>query len=125
MRRAVFRSCHMIAPAAQNGSMDACLHFDNAFLRELPGDAEAGPRLRQVHGALWSQVRPEPVAAPRLLAHSRELAAVLGFSQADVASAEFARVFGGNALLPGMPPFAANYGGHQLDRKSTRLNSSH
>ena len=97
------------------------LRFDNAFLRELPGDPEAGPRLRQVEGALWSSVEPAPVAAPRLLAHSREMAARIGFSEEEVASPEFARVFGGNALLPGMQPFAANYGGHQFGHWAGQL----
>lgn len=98
------------------------LHLDNAFLRELPGDPEAGPGLRQVHGALWSRVDPEPVAAaPRLLAYSREMAQRLGFSVEDVAAPEFAAVFGGNALLPGMAPYAANYGGHQFGHWAGQL----
>src|SRR3546814_14757550 len=88
------------------------LRFDNAFLRELPGDPDAGPGIRQVHGALWSRVDPEPVALPRLLAHSQEIAEQLAFDAQTVASPEFAAVFAGNALLPGMAPFAANYGGH-------------
>ena len=33
-------------------------HFDNAFVRDLPGDPESGSRLRQVEGALWSARRP-------------------------------------------------------------------
>ncbi|QEE24296.1 YdiU family protein [Rhodanobacter glycinis] len=90
------------------------LRFDNAYLRELPGDPETGPRLRQVAGALYSRVEPTPVAAPRVLAHSAEMASALGFSEADVASETFAQVFGGNALLDGMQPWAANYGGHQF-----------
>ena len=90
------------------------LRFDNAFLRELPGDPETGPRLRQVEGALYSRIEPTPVAAPRVIAHSAEMAAVLGFGAADVASDDFARVFGGNALMEGMQPWAANYGGHQF-----------
>jgi uncharacterized protein YdiU (UPF0061 family) len=95
--------------------------FDNAFLRALPGDPEPRNFVRQVQGALWSQVAPEPVAAPRLLAHSREMAAELGFSDSDVASPEFARVFAGNALLPGMQPFATNYGGHQFGHWAGQL----
>src|SRR5690625_3496118 len=90
------------------------LEFDNAFLRELPGDPEEGPRLRQVQDAAWSRVAPTPVRAPRLVAHSPEMADALGFSEADVASPEFVAVFAGNALLPGMDPYAANYGGHQF-----------
>jgi len=97
------------------------LHFDNAFLRELPGDPDTAPGVRQVHGALWSRVDPAPVAAPRLLAHSREVAQRLGFDAAAVASPEFAAVFGGNALLPGMAPFAANYGGHQFGHWAGQL----
>ncbi|MCD9028470.1 YdiU family protein [Luteimonas sp. BDR2-5] len=88
--------------------------FDNRFVRELPGDAETGPRRRQVEGALWSAVAPTPVAAPQLIAHSAEMAGALGFDAAAVASPAFAEVFGGNALLPGMQPFATNYGGHQF-----------
>src|SRR5690554_855377 len=97
------------------------LHFDNAFLRELPGDPDTGPGVRQVHGARWSRVDPEPVAAPRLLAHSEEVAARLGFDAQAVASPEFAAVFGGNALLPGMAPSAANYGGHQFGHWAGQL----
>ena len=97
------------------------LDFDNAFVRELPGDPESGPRVRQVEGALWSAVEPTPVAAPGVLAWSAEMASRLGFDAADVASAQFARVFGGNELLPGMQPFAANYGGHQFGHWAGQL----
>jgi len=97
------------------------LQFDNAFLRGLPGDPEAGSRVRQVHGALWSRVNPTPVAAPRLLAYSREMAAELGISDEELASSEFAQVFGGNALLEGMQPYAANYGGHQFGHWAGQL----
>ena len=88
--------------------------FDNTFLRELPGDPEQGPRLRQVEGALYSQVAPTPVRAPQVLAWSAEMAATLGLSAADIDSPAFAQVFGGNALLEGMQPWASNYGGHQF-----------
>jgi uncharacterized protein YdiU (UPF0061 family) len=97
------------------------LPFDNAFVRELPGDPVSGPGVRQVHGALWSTVMPEPVIAPRLVAWSREMADRLGFSEDDVLSPEFAQVFGGNALWPGMQPFAANYGGHQFGHWAGQL----
>lgn len=97
------------------------LLFDNAFVRELPGDPESGARVRQVLGALWSAVAPEPVAHPRLLAHSREMAEALGLSDELVASEEFALVFGGNALWEGMQPFAANYGGHQFGHWAGQL----
>jgi len=95
--------------------------FDNAFVRDMPGDVEHGPRLRQVEGALYSPVDPTPVAAPRALAYSAEMAAVLGFSEADIETPEFAQVFGGNVLLDGMQPYAANYGGHQFGQWAGQL----
>jgi serine/tyrosine/threonine adenylyltransferase len=97
------------------------LHFDNVFVRDLSGDPEQGARLRQVEGALYSRVEPSPVTAPRLLAHSAEMAATLGFSEAEVATPEFAQLFGGNALLDGMQPYAANYGGHQFGNWAGQL----
>src|SRR4249920_1057587 len=99
----------------------ASLRFDNRFVRELPADPHVGPQRRQVHGALYSLVNPEPVAAPRLIAHSREMAGRLGISAADIVSPEFARVFAGNALLEGMQPYAANYGGHQFGHWAGQL----
>jgi len=101
--------------------MEFDFDFDNAFVRELPGDPETGPRVRQVEGAAWSAVEPTPVADPTVLAWSAEVAARLGLDADDVGSAQFARVFGGNELLPGMQPFAANYGGHQFGHWAGQL----
>ena len=97
------------------------LRFDNSFVRVLPADPQTGTRRRQVHGALFSFVEPTPVAAPRLLAHSSEVAQMLGIAEADVRSAEFAEVFSGNRLLEGMQPYAANYGGHQFGNWAGQL----
>ena len=97
------------------------LHFDNAFVRELPGDPERGIGLRQVEGALYSLVAPTAVATPRVLAYSAETAALLGFDATAVATPQFAQVFAGNALLDGMQPYAANYGGHQFGNWAGQL----
>jgi uncharacterized protein YdiU (UPF0061 family) len=97
------------------------MHFANRFVRSLPADPVAENRRRQVHGALHSRVQPTPVAAPRLLAWSREVAALLGLSEEYVRSQRFADVFGGNALEEGMEPFAANYGGHQFGNWAGQL----
>ncbi len=97
------------------------LRFDNAFVRSLRADAETGPRLRQVHGAHYSRVDPTAVIAPRLVAHSCEVADLLGIDERSIASPAFAEVFGGNALLDGMEPFAANYGGHQFGHWAGQL----
>ncbi|MBA3890529.1 MAG: YdiU family protein [Gemmatimonadaceae bacterium] len=97
------------------------LRFDNRFIRDLPGDPSADDVPRQVQGACWSAVHPTPVATPRLLAHSREVARLVGLSEADVQAAWFPRVFGGNELLPGMQPYAACYGGHQFGNWAGQL----
>ncbi|WP_217538356.1 YdiU family protein [Stenotrophomonas sp. GbtcB23] len=97
------------------------LRFDNRFIRDLPGDDETGPRVREVRGAAWSAVMPTPVAAPTLLAYSPELAERLGLGRDLLDSPDFARVFGGNALYDGMQPWAANYGGHQFGHWAGQL----
>jgi len=97
------------------------LRFDNTFIRELPADLETGPRQRQVRCALFSHVNPTPVAAPRLVAHSSEVAALLGISAESINTADFAQVFAGNEPIEGMQPFAANYGGHQFGHWAGQL----
>ena len=97
------------------------LRFDNRFVRELPGDPDTSNRRRQVLGANWSAVEPTPVAAPTLLAHSHEVAALVGFTDEQVHAPAFAQVFGGNALYAGMQPYAACYGGHQFGNWAGQL----
>lgn len=97
------------------------LTFDNRFVADLPADLQVGPGIREVRGAVYSRVDPTPVASPEVLAWSRETAALLDMDQADVESPDFAKVFGGNALLEGMQPFAANYGGHQFGHWAGQL----
>ncbi|NWG88065.1 MAG: YdiU family protein, partial [Hydrogenophilaceae bacterium] len=97
------------------------LKFDNRFVADLPGDPEEGARRRQVHGACWSRVLPTPVAKPQLLAHSPEVAALLGIAEAEIATPEFAEVFAGNRLIEGMAPYAACYGGHQFGNWAGQL----
>lgn len=90
------------------------LVFDNRFLRELPGDADRRNEPRQVHGACWSPVDPTPVAAPRLIAYSREVAAALDLNDDLLSRPELVAALAGNALLPGMATYASCYGGHQF-----------
>ena len=99
----------------------AAPRFDNRLLAELPGDAETGPRRREVRAALWSRVAPEPVRAPQLLAFSHEVAESLGLDEAALRSDALRDVLAGNALLPGMDPFASNYGGHQFGHWAGQL----
>lgn len=97
------------------------LRFDNRFIDELPGDPDLRNRRRQVVGAAWSSVLPTPVRAPQLLAVAPDVAEQLGFTPDHTASPEFAAVFGGNALLEGMQPWAACYGGHQFGHWAGQL----
>ncbi|HTB57747.1 MAG TPA: YdiU family protein [Polyangia bacterium] len=94
------------------------LRFDNSFVRELPGEAETLRAVRGVRGACFSPIAPVPVGAPRLVAWSAEVARLLDLPEAACASDAFVQVFSqvlaGNALLPGMEPYAACYGGHQF-----------
>ncbi len=97
------------------------LNFDNRFRRELPGDPLLDTHSREVRNALWSTTVPTPVVVPRLLAHSADVAAAIGFSDDDIASARFAEVFAGNALFDGMQPIATRYGGHQFGHWAGQL----
>ena len=99
----------------------AALTFDNRFVRDLPGDPNPGAERRQVFGACWSAVTPTPVTAPRTIAVARDVATHIGFSDDDTGRPGFAQVFGGNALLDGMAPYAACYGGHQFGNWAGQL----
>ncbi|MCK5942973.1 MAG: YdiU family protein, partial [Planctomycetes bacterium] len=95
--------------------------FHRRFLDALPGDPDTSPSAREVQGALWSRVQPTAVAAPRMLHWSRPLADELGLPAALLDGDEAARVLAGNALWPGMDPYAANYGGHQFGHWAGQL----
>lgn len=97
------------------------LQFDDRFVRELPADPRTDVRRRQVLGACHSAVMPTPVAAPRLLACTRDLAAELGIPPEVLEADDFAAVMGGNQLWPGMRPYAACYGGHQFGNWAGQL----
>ncbi|MFB0974738.1 MAG: protein adenylyltransferase SelO family protein, partial [Tolumonas sp.] len=97
------------------------LYFDNRFINELPGDPLTLNQPRQVSGALWSAVTPQPVSAPQLIAYSAEVAALLGVAADDLTQPDWLAALSGNALLPGMTSFATCYGGHQFGNWVPRL----
>lgn len=99
----------------------SALQFDNAYVRELPGDPDSSKRVRQVPGACYSLFEPTPVTQPQTVAFSREVAEQLDLSPNACESEQFARVFAGNELLPGMQPFAMCYGGHQFGNWAGQL----
>lgn len=93
--------------------------FDDRFVRTLPGDPEPENFVRQVRGAAWSKVRPSKVASPAVLAWVPEVASLLGLPAEP--DAEWTQVLAGNALLDGMTPYAACYGGHQFGNWAGQL----
>ncbi len=97
------------------------LVLDRGFVRELPGDTGAHLHPRQVHHAAWSAVTPTPVSAPSTLAVADDVAQLVGITPEEIQSDEFAQVFGGNQLVPGMAPFAMCYGGHQFGNWAGQL----
>lgn len=97
------------------------LTFDNRFTRELPADIHDVNARRQVYESCYSRVKPTPVRQPTLAGYSREVADILGLDPAAFESQHFADVFGGNALLDGMDPFAMCYGGHQFGNWAGQL----
>ncbi len=85
--------------------------WDNTFVGELPADPVLTNVPRQVRNAAYTRVAPTPVATPRLLAWSDDLATYLGIAHPE---GDGVQVLGGNKVLPGMQPYAARYGGHQF-----------
>jgi uncharacterized protein YdiU (UPF0061 family) len=91
----------------------AARHFDDRFQRSLPADASDINVSREVRAAAYSRVQPTAVSAPHLLAWSEDLAAELGIARPD-GDDDSVDILAGNALAPGMRPYAARYGGHQF-----------
>jgi uncharacterized protein YdiU (UPF0061 family) len=112
-----------LAPARRNRAPTPLieLSFENTFVRDLPGDPVSDNVPRQVRNACYTRVGPTPVAAPRLLAWSDDLAQALGISSPEGKTGSTAEVLGGNRVLPGMQPYAARYGGHQFGHWAGQL----
>ncbi len=96
------------------------LHFGTRFQRALPVDPDVSPWAREVRGAGWSRAAPTPVRAPRLLAWSDEVGALLGAERPE-ATGPGVEVLAGNRVPAGMEPFAACYGGHQFGQWAGQL----
>jgi uncharacterized protein YdiU (UPF0061 family) len=94
--------------------------FRDDFVCSLPGDTSRDRGSRLVTRACYSFVDPTPVANPKLLAWSKDLATTLGFDDPKDAD-EVAAVLTGNRLLSGMRPYSARYGGHQFGHWAGQL----
>lgn len=77
------------------------LAFDNTYAR-LPQ-------------AFYARLNPTPFSAPPNLIHANQVAAeLIDLDPEQLTRPEFAELFGGNALAPGMEPLAMLYSGHQF-----------
>src|ERR1700744_993970 len=76
------------------------LHFSNAF-------AGLGERF-------YEQRMPSGLDGARLVAVSPDAAALIDLRENELTRDEFVRIASGTAILRGMQPFAALYGGHQF-----------
>jgi serine/tyrosine/threonine adenylyltransferase len=94
--------------------------IDNQFTTNFAANALADGPTRQMPEA-FAWVTPTPVATPRLLAHSPQMAALLGLSDAQIHSEEFLQTFAGNRGLAGSRAWAYNYGGHQFGHWAGQL----
>jgi len=89
-----------VAIAAPAGKTLANLSFANSFA--ALGDAFSERR------------QPRGIPGARLVAFSTDAAALIGLRTDEARRPEFAALVSGNALLDGMEPVAALYGGHQF-----------
>ncbi|MFK7804223.1 MAG: YdiU family protein [Anaerolineae bacterium] len=100
---------------------DLNVKFDNRFADILPADPNPTKQPRQVFEAAYSRVLPTPVADPKLVAMSQEVADTLGLPAEFAQSDDFVQTFAGNKLLDGMDPYAMCYGGHQFGNWAGQL----
>ena len=96
------------------------VQFDDLLVRSLPADSETLNQPRQVRGAMYTATHPTAVSAPTLLAWSEDLAHELGL-QRPTHGDQSEAILAGNALAPGMRPYASRYGGHQFGNWAAQL----
>ena len=92
--------------------------FQNAFTKTFEGDDSGDRTPRQTPGKLYSKASPTPVAAPKLLGWSTDLAEKLEIkypSQTDV------EILAGNKVTSSMIPYASCYAGHQFGNWAGQL----
>ena len=97
------------------------LNIKDTFNTQLPADPILENTRRQVANACFSFVTPKQTSNPQLIHTSPEMATAIGLTQEDVSSADFLKVFTGNAMLPNTKPFAMCYGGHQFGNWAGQL----
>lgn len=98
------------------------LDFDNVALKKLPLDTSDAPGVRQVKGACFSLVKPQPLTKPRFVAVSHEALALLGLHGEEVMNDPLGPEYlSGSKVMPGSEPAAHCYCGHQFGQFAGQL----
>ncbi|KAI3370800.1 hypothetical protein L3Q82_007336 [Scortum barcoo] len=98
------------------------LDFDNVALRKLPLDPSEEPGVRQVKGACFSRVKPQPLTRPRFVAVSHGALALLGLDAEEVMKDPLGPEYlSGSRVMPGSEPAAHCYCGHQFGQFAGQL----
>lgn len=98
------------------------LRFDNQALKKLPVDPSEESGVRQVKGACFSRVKPQPLTRPRFVAVSPPALALLGLSGEEVLNDPLGPEYlSGSKVMPGSEPAAHCYCGHQFGQFAGQL----
>ncbi|KAM4573370.1 selenoprotein O1 [Odontesthes bonariensis] len=98
------------------------LDFDNVVLKKLPLDSSEEPGVRQVKGACFSLVKPQPLTKPRFVAVSHEALALLGLNGQEVVNDPLGPEYlSGSIIIPGSETAAHCYCGHQFGQFAGQL----
>lgn len=98
------------------------LEFDNVALKKLPLDPSEEPGVRQVKGACFSRVTPQPLTKPRFVAVSHQAQALLGMHGEEVMNDPLGPEYlSGSKIMPGSEPAAHCYCGHQFGQFAGQL----
>lgn len=104
----------------QPGTDRLNLHLKQQFTATHPGESNASGHPHEVLESMWSPVQPVAASEPRLIAHSAEMASLLGLNIAahpDLA----AQIFTGAESSDRSTPYAMRYGGHQFGNWAGQL----
>ncbi|KAL4006032.1 hypothetical protein ACER0C_005745 [Sarotherodon galilaeus] len=98
------------------------LEFDNVALKKLPLDPSEEQGVRQVKGACFSRVTPQPLTKPRFVAVSHQALALLGLDGEEVVNDPLGpEYFSGSKVMLGSEPAAHCYCGHQFGQFAGQL----
>lgn len=98
------------------------LDFDNIALKKLPLDPSEEPGVRQVKGACFSRVKPQPLTKPRFVAVSHKALELLGLNLEEVLNDPLGPEYlSGSKVMPGSEPAAHCYCGHQFGQFAGQL----